>query len=126
MITWEAPDGTIYERVGDCPPEMCRGRCCEFMTFGPFSEAGPNAAEWVELHGGEVARLNGYHFVNVPMRCDALTRDGLCALYEGPQDIKGRLRERPQLCGDWPQQPSDLAMTPWCGYSFRAVAAATT
>ncbi len=114
-VTWTAPDGVVYERAGECPPELCQGRCCEFVTFGPFL-AQPGAGRWAELHGLDVHEIQvpgttgTAQMVNIPIPCTALTGEGLCSLH-GTED-------RPQVCGDWPQSPLDLLETPFCGYSF--------
>lgn len=108
-------DGTVWERTGSCPPERCRGRCCTFMTFGPFL-AEPEGIKWAKLHPGvAVSRHGPYINLNLSVRCSALSDDGLCTLYGTP--------DRPQTCHDWPTRPSDLLETPFCGYAFRKIEA---
>ena len=55
----------------------------------------------------------GFQRINMPIRCEALSGEGLCTLY-GTED-------RPQVCDDWPQSPLDLSETSFCGYRFERV-----
>ena len=109
-VLWTAPDGTVFERVGECPPEQCKGRCCGSMFFGPFPN-NPDHVAWAKLHDGlEVVETGDFVVLNFHNPCSALADDGKCSLYD--------TSERPSVCDEWPRSPADLLMTPYCGYSF--------
>lgn len=104
-----------WVRQGECPPERCRGRCCEHVGvwFGddalPFIEVMKARGIQVLEDRRDVMGTNRY-LVKFPQRCQHLTEEGLCGIYGKP--------ERPQFCSDWPQEPSQLVNDPYCGFSF--------
>ncbi|MCA9856748.1 MAG: hypothetical protein KC458_05675 [Dehalococcoidia bacterium] len=108
-VRWtDSATGTVYERVGSCPPSRCKGRCCTSMAL-PF-RADPDAEKWAELHNAEVQRFGPISVINVPTKCAALNDERLCSLYGSD--------ERPQVCADWPRSPVDLLTVPGCGFRF--------
>lgn len=112
-VRWTAPDGTVFERVGECPPEHCQGRCCRSMFFGPYP-ADADHIEWASLHEGlDVVRTGDFVILDFKNPCSALSESGLCSLYD--------TSERPQVCDEWPRSPVDLLATPYCGFSFKPV-----
>lgn len=108
-VTWTDPEGTVFERVGSCPPSRCMGRCCTSMSFPVRKD--DDTARWAELHPGvSVATFGPIQVINVSSKCSALSDERLCSLYG--------TAERPQACADWPRSPADLLMTPECGFRF--------
>ena len=107
-----------WKRMGECPPERCRGRCCEHIGAW-YDDTAENRAflEALKVRGVKVIEAGGKVLVDLPQRCQYLTADGLCGLHP---DMKDRLQPvaRPQFCWDWPQEPSQLINDPDCGFSF--------
>ena len=113
------PMGNGWARSGACEPERCQGRCCTFVAL--FFERTP---EHEQLLAGYHARGlpmqiatgdRGEHVnVRIEHRCQHLTDEGRCAIYE----------DRPQVCRDFPRHPADLiTIEEHCGFRFEPAAA---
>lgn len=82
------------------------------LDVNPVYRDNPDLAQWVGLHGIEIASLESRVIARVPLACSALNGEGRCAVYGRP--------ERPQMCGDFPRGPGDLiGLDGACTYSFR-------
>lgn len=106
-------------REGECPPERCGGRCCEHI--GLWFDDTPEARSFLEtvaVRGVKVSMAGGKHLVDLHQRCQYLTKEGLCSLHPsmnpGPS-----LPERPSFCEEWPTEPSQLLLHPYCGFTWR-------
>lgn len=107
-------------REGECPPEHCKGRCCERVGFwlsgGPMSLA----AEWLQARGFELHEVGDSLLADIPHRCQHLTGEGLCALHPD-LNPSSELPDRPALCDIWPTEPSQIVNHPYCLFEFRWV-----
>lgn len=100
---------TRWVRKGDCPPEVCQGRCCEHIGF--WIGDNHQIAELARTKGIPVKEIKGQYNLEFPFGCPHL-KEGLCSIYNEPH--------RPQLCADWPMEPANLINDPYCGYYFVA------
>src|SRR3990167_3804932 len=113
-----------WQRVGECPPDRCRGRCCEHIGAW-YDDTVENRAflEALKVRGVKVIEAGGEMLVELPQRCQYLTADGLCSLHPDMKDglklttIRTDDVIRPQFCWDWPQEPSQLLLDD-CGFRF--------
>lgn len=103
-------------RVGTCDgckrPGIEPAPCCRSMKIGyrwpaPDDEQEKEFLRWLLSHEGVSWDAEGYDVV-VKARCHWLTEEGDCAIYEN----------RPQLCRDWPYDPSCLEDIPQCAFRF--------
>ena len=81
-------------------------------------DPGPMATEewfvWLEEQGVAVLQRAGQQVLAyIARKCDAIGEDGLCQVYGTPQ--------RPQMCGDYPQHPTDVQGIGFCTYKFMPV-----
>lgn len=102
-------------REGECPPERCKGRCCEHVGLWIDDRA---VARAFAVRGMKVAQKDGKYLVDTPQRCQYLTARGKCSLHPA-LNPPPHLPRRPQFCADWPQEPSQLLNDPQCGFTFR-------
>lgn len=106
-----------WTRVGDCPPEQCQGRCCE--SIGTWFDITTETRSFMELlstrGSAQVLEVEGKYLSRDLRPCQWLT-DGLCALHPDMNPVD--LPNRPQLCGEFPQEPSQIAIHPECGFRF--------
>ena len=116
-----------WKRVGECPPERCRGRCCEHIGAW-YDDTPENRAflDTLRVRGVKLQRHGDKYLVDLPQRCQYLTAAGLCNLHP---DMRDKVKagggthitdfvQRPQFCWDWPQHPSQLLNDEDCGFSF--------
>ena len=81
-------------------------------------DPGPMVAEewfvWLEAQGVAVLQRAGQQVLAyIDRKCDEIGEDGLCQLFGMPQ--------RPQMCGDYPQHPTDVQGLDFCTYKFAPV-----
>lgn len=110
-----------WQRLGECPPERCQGRCCEHI--GVLYSDKPDALPFLKLLQTRGVRVvgDGVNFLaEVPQRCQHLTAGGLCSLHPSMHQKPGAPR-RPDLCEEWPTEPWHLTLDPYCGFSFEWV-----
>ncbi len=101
-----------WKRTGACPPEQCQGRCCTFI--GAFL-TDPEQVAFLKTRGVPVidaappggGRVAGYAMV--PQRCQHLTDDNRCGIYD----------DRPEICRVFPTtRQSLIGLEDHCGFSF--------
>ena len=69
---------------------------------------------WLEARGVAVLRREGQQVLAyITRKCDEIGEDGLCQVYGMPQ--------RPQMCGEYPQHPTDVQGIGFCTYKFAPV-----
>lgn len=107
-----------WKRVGDCPPERCKGRCCKHagVTFNDDAEAHV-FVEMMAVRGAKVLAGGGKLLVEFPQTCQWLTGKGRCSLHPA-MNPSPNLPARPLNCDAWPTHPDQLALDPDCGFSF--------
>lgn len=100
----------VWQRSGSCTAGC--GACCRTMLLPlhPGMTLRADYQRWAELHGVAFVQRNGVTWARLPLACQALTADGMCALHGQP--------ERPRMCADFPLAPSDLLELPECTYRF--------
>ena len=81
-------------------------------------DPGPMAAEewfvWLEARGVAVLQRQGQQVLAyVNRKCYEIGEDGLCQVFGMPR--------RPQMCGDYPQHPTDVQGLDFCTYKFAPV-----
>lgn len=71
---------------------QCVGKCCENTMVALKDE---DHAKWFAYHGQKVYRIKetGEYRGLLPIKCQFLTEDKKCALYNKP--------ERPKMCGEY-------------------------
>lgn len=107
-----------WVREGECPPERCRGRCCEHAgIWFNQDEASQQFLAMLQFRGVTVLEGGGKYLADVPVVCRYL-KEGLCRLH--PDMAPGPdLPARPVLCDEWPTEPGQLVADPQCGFRFR-------
>ena len=108
-----------WRRVGECPPERCRGRCCEHI--GVWYDDTPDNRAFIDslrVRGVKVKEAGGKLLVDIDQRCHWLRPDKLCGLHPDVIPVGSHLPQRPSFCWDWPQEPSQLINDLNCGFSF--------
>ncbi len=121
---WDYDRGVVteYERSGECV--QC-GACCrahiQFGAMKPYrsrnaKNGGPWTDErdvWQELDLGRWNYFFRIHTIEPDKAevCGSLQEDGLCKWHDDP--------DRPLICREWPITPSNIALFPECGWSFR-------
>lgn len=96
-------------REGDCPPERCKGQCCDHLGIW-FEVTASNSVffDALTVRGLKISGMDNRALIQIPQRCQHLTDDGLCGIYD----------RRPEFCRRWPEEPAQQILTPDCGYSF--------
>ena len=111
-----------WVREGECPPEVCQGRCCTHVGIW-FPDPGPQVKDFLkvqQIRGLSVKGKDGDYLLDFPQTCQYLTREGLCSLHPSMKS-SADLPVRPDFCEDWPSEPSQLINDPYCGFTFRWV-----
>ena len=106
------------KRIGDCPPSVCQGRCCESIgTWFPKNDESRDYMELLQTSGRvQVLEVDDHYLARDNRPCQWLTEDKLCALHP---DIRTEdLPPRPSLCDAFPQEPSQILLHPECGFRF--------
>ena len=104
-----------WVREGSCPPERCQGRCCEHLGVW-FPSSDRDLLQMLAIRGLSVRPRNDLTLVDLPSRCQYLTRKGLCGLHPAMKPA-ANLPKRPAMCDDWPTEPAQL-LNDDCGFSF--------
>lgn len=101
-----------WTREGACQPHVCGSACCRFLILevNPIYLTDADLANWVRLHGVDLAEVEGRTIARIPLPCSALDARGWCLLYNQP--------ERPHLCADFPMTPLALTGIESCSYRF--------
>ena len=84
--------------MNPCGSCTVRGLCCTYVRLPLARVLSQDEVHWLELHPGVQVHA-GWLLHLEPLRCEALTEDGLCTLYGFP--------ERPEMCSTWPDDPFD-------------------
>ena len=108
-----APQAPQWVRRGEC--NKC-GWCCNFPFDAValfFPNGDPRREEFLKVRGFEPAKDGGQNGLmawgRVFMRCQHHQDDNGCGIFDKP--------ERPQMCHDFPEKPSQVSHTP-CSYWF--------
>ena len=107
-----------WVRTGECEPERCKGRCCEHV--GIWLTPDRAFVTFLRTRGLPVGQKRGMALLDIPQRCQWLSEQGLCRLHPD-MDPPSHYPARPQLCRDWPTDPSQLMADRGCGYTFEWV-----
>lgn len=109
-------------REGECPPEVCQGRCCTHVGVW-FNDSSPEIRPFLtqqQIRGNSVKGKDGSFLLDIAHRCQHLTDAGLCGLHPS-MNPSPALPKRPEFCSEWPTEPSQLVNDTYCGFSFRWV-----
>lgn len=107
-----------WVRTGSCPPERCQGRCCKHI--GLWFDVSPEVNAFLDtlkVRGAEIRRYGEKSLADIPQVCQYLTEDNLCGLHPDLNPDPS-LPDRPAFCEAWPEEPSQLALDPYCGFEF--------
>lgn len=97
----------MWIRSGSCPPERCQGQCCKHVAL--WLDSDPAITQWLSARGLTQMESGGRVLVDFPQTCPHLTDQNLCDLYNLPS--------RPDLCVEWPTEPSQILLDD-CGFTF--------
>lgn len=109
-----------WKRVGDCPPSVCKGECCQWQgVWYPMGD--PEIEKFLylqQVRGSRVLVVGDKYLLENNIPCQYLTAARLCALHPSMKPSP-MLPPRPDFCEEWPTEPGQLInMGGHCGYSF--------
>ena len=98
---------TYWIKSGEC--KKC-GACCRHLILGlnPNDARDKDFCRFLALRGVKVHWFDGTPYADLPVKCQALTSEGLCRVYE----------KRPRGCAVGPLNSWEPQLHKKCGYKF--------
>lgn len=90
------------EAAPECQRCPVKGACCKFVLVQLARPMSGDGIRWLQLHPGlTYHEIHGEPCLKIAVKCSALDQNNDCVLIGS--------RDRPRMCGTWPEPPDLVA-----------------